>query len=160
MVINLNPGECGRILNFDVDATDNCDVTVAQIGDLTFSSGSEFPIGGPYLLEYQATDAGGNMATCSFTVIVNEFVPTSGEIACNDLVQVSLDADCQAIIDADMILEGNNYGCYDDYIITIEDANGNILPTNVIGLAFVNTCLLYTSPSPRDATLSRMPSSA
>ena len=26
--------------------------------------------------------------------------------------------------------------------------------------AFVKTCLLYTSPSPRDATLSRMPSSA
>ena len=25
---------------------------------------------------------------------------------------------------------------------------------------YVNTCLLYTSPSPRDATLSRMPSSA
>ena len=25
---------------------------------------------------------------------------------------------------------------------------------------FDNTCLLYTSPSPRDATLSRMPSSA
>ena len=27
-------------------------------------------------------------------------------------------------------------------------------------LALINTCLLYTSPSPRDATLSRMPSSA
>ena len=27
-------------------------------------------------------------------------------------------------------------------------------------LAKVGTCLLYTSPSPRDATLSRMPSSA
>ena len=26
--------------------------------------------------------------------------------------------------------------------------------------AFLNPCLLYTSPSPRDATLSRMPSSA
>ena len=26
--------------------------------------------------------------------------------------------------------------------------------------AFTETCLLYTSPSPRDATLSRMPSSA
>ena len=26
--------------------------------------------------------------------------------------------------------------------------------------AEVNNCLLYTSPSPRDATLSRMPSSA
>ena len=27
-------------------------------------------------------------------------------------------------------------------------------------LASIDTCLLYTSPSPRDATLSRMPSSA
>ena len=27
-------------------------------------------------------------------------------------------------------------------------------------LATFNNCLLYTSPSPRDATLSRMPSSA
>ena len=25
---------------------------------------------------------------------------------------------------------------------------------------YINVCLLYTSPSPRDATLSRMPSSA
>ena len=28
------------------------------------------------------------------------------------------------------------------------------------GLTVITTCLLYTSPSPRDATLSRMPSSA
>ena len=28
------------------------------------------------------------------------------------------------------------------------------------GLTLGNSCLLYTSPSPRDATLSRMPSSA
>ena len=27
-------------------------------------------------------------------------------------------------------------------------------------MAYFTTCLLYTSPSPRDATLSRMPSSA
>ena len=30
----------------------------------------------------------------------------------------------------------------------------------VDGLGWANACLLYTSPSPRDATLSRMPSSA
>ena len=30
----------------------------------------------------------------------------------------------------------------------------------VMGLGRFFTCLLYTSPSPRDATLSRMPSSA
>ena len=46
------------------------------------------------------------------------------------------------------------------------DANGLILSTtnsaNVQQIAFVHngSCLLYTSPSPRDATLSRMPSSA
>ena len=28
------------------------------------------------------------------------------------------------------------------------------------GISMITTCLLYTSPSPRDATLSRMPSSA
>ena len=36
------------------------------------------------------------------------------------------------------------------------------LPKSISGAALVNIqdCLLYTSPSPRDATLSRMPSSA
>ena len=38
----------------------------------------------------------------------------------------------------------------------IEDPSGEILPQ----AADVNTCLLYTSPSPRDGLLSRMPSSA
>ena len=30
----------------------------------------------------------------------------------------------------------------------------------LLGVTLAYTCLLYTSPSPRDATLSRMPSSA
>ena len=33
-------------------------------------------------------------------------------------------------------------------------------PADVVHLPFYEACLLYTSPSPRDATLSRMPSSA
>ena len=32
--------------------------------------------------------------------------------------------------------------------------------TSVMSSKYPHTCLLYTSPSPRDATLSRMPSSA
>ena len=36
----------------------------------------------------------------------------------------------------------------------------NASPGSNSNLAYTNTCLLYTSPSPRDATLSRMPSSA
>ena len=35
-----------------------------------------------------------------------------------------------------------------------------ILPLKKASTALVGSCLLYTSPSPRDATLSRMPSSA
>ena len=38
---------------------------------------------------------------------------------------------------------------------TYEDEDGNLFSTYKL-----ETCLLYTSPSPRDATLSRMPSSA
>ena len=40
--------------------------------------------------------------------------------------------------------------------------SGQAVPAGTSGTASgaVNTCLLYTSPSPRDATLSRMPSSA
>ena len=38
--------------------------------------------------------------------------------------------------------------------------NGFPLPLDSVTLMDVLSCLLYTSPSPRDATLSRMPSSA
>ena len=44
-----------------------------------------------------------------------------------------------------------------DYKLSYMDLNR--LKTHLNSL-FPNTCLLYTSPSPRDATLSRMPSSA
>ena len=36
----------------------------------------------------------------------------------------------------------------------------NISKKIALGIAFVGLCLLYTSPSPRDGLLSRMPSSA
>ena len=43
----------------------------------------------------------------------------------------------------------------------IYDKKANELISNSAGLAFpIRNCLLYTSPSPRDGLLSRMPSSA
>ena len=46
----------------------------------------------------------------------------------------------------------------------LPDACVNVLfdqaDTDIAGVTALQTCLLYTSPSPRDATLSRMPSSA
>ena len=44
----------------------------------------------------------------------------------------------------------------DMVFLDLEDA---VAPSSKVG-ARKNICLLYTSPSPRDATLSRMPSSA
>ena len=41
----------------------------------------------------------------------------------------------------------------------LDTDNGTLQLVNITGQV-LNTCLLYTSPSPRDATLSRMPSSA
>ena len=63
--------------------------------------------------------------------------------------------------DGSMVVEG-------DFLFSIEDTeykdNLSIAKTEVrdakSDLANAKTCLLYTSPSPRDATLSRMPSSA
>ena len=50
-----------------------------------------------------------------------------------------------------------------DELLTALLANGHALLVGVPGLAktlLVQTCLLYTSPSPRDKRQSRMPSSA
>ena len=46
---------------------------------------------------------------------------------------------------------------FDGVVVELLDGNGN--PTGQTTTT-ANGCLLYTSPSPRDATLSRMPSSA
>ena len=42
----------------------------------------------------------------------------------------------------------------------IEKQREMLLPLAIIELNYINSCLLYTSPSPRDGLLSRMPSSA
>ena len=78
----------------------------------------------------------------------------SSPIAISEIV----DADIQALIDhMQSILNG---------IKSISEENGNALSAPQVGrpirliLLRINGCLLYTSPSPRDRTRSRMPSSA
>ena len=44
----------------------------------------------------------------------------------------------------------------DNKVLSLNDIKGE----NGTLIMFICNCLLYTSPSPRDATLSRMPSSA
>ena len=50
----------------------------------------------------------------------------------------------------------------DVIVATVKDAlpNMGVKKSEVVKAVIVRTCLLYTSPSPRDRTRSRMPSSA
>ena len=48
----------------------------------------------------------------------------------------------------------------DDAEPTLEQLLAKLMPVDLVLIEGYKSCLLYTSPSPRDATLSRMPSSA
>ena len=54
------------------------------------------------------------------------------------------------------IYEESTYDGYEVYVVTANPDTINIREN----VHYYNTCLLYTSPSPRDRTRSRMPSSA
>src|SRR6056297_1440828 len=94
------------------------DAEIIQTDNTGFASGDCFPIG-TYALEYQTEDAAGNTSTCTKNIIVNEFSNPSQSLACNDQVFISVDENCEAVINADMILEGGPYGCYTNYIVQI-----------------------------------------
>lgn len=91
-----------------------------------YVSGDALPIG-VHCFVSQATDGSGNVSQCDWCVTVNEIpedqIVTS--LACNDLVNVSLNSDCTAFISADMFLEGGPYGCYFNcYEVYISGVNG------------------------------------
>ena len=54
--------------------------------------------------------------------------------------------------------DGSNYGS--SGFVPVANGAGQWTWTSLQGASSVNTCLLYTSPSPRDRQKSRMPSSA
>ncbi|MCB0524169.1 MAG: HYR domain-containing protein [Lewinellaceae bacterium] len=122
--VNLDPGACGAFVHFaPVSATDNCGVVDTV---MTPPSGSWFEIG-DNLVTIIIFDEAGNSDTCTFFVKVIEYVPHDYTLYCNDLTHVSLDSTCVYQILADGVLEGNDYHCYDDYIITVKNAQGQII---------------------------------
>lgn len=102
---------------------------------------------GIYNLSFDIEDASGNTTSCAFTVEVIEYVSSTGSIACNDAVNISLDDECSVTVNADMILEGGDYGCYDDYTVTITSANG-VLIGNTVGADHVGMTLTATVTDP------------
>ena len=85
------------------------------------ASGEGFPIGVNTVTWGLYDNTGALLTTCDFSVTVNEFQATSNDITCNSLVNISLDENCEATVGADQILEGNNYGCYDNFDVTFAD---------------------------------------
>ena len=86
-----------------------------------------------------------------------------------DILRVSPDGDVERFNEEPMpsvvyrmnITDDDEVTIAEEYDVTKLDEEGNLLEHTVIpGNEFCWICLLYTSPSPRDATLSRMPSSA
>ncbi|MEO7176334.1 MAG: HYR domain-containing protein [Saprospiraceae bacterium] len=144
ITINLQPGQCDAVVNFlPLIVTDNCAIdTIIS----TPANGSLFHRG-TTVVTILVTDIYGNSQSCTFNVTINEFDPTGSALACNDNIQISLGPDCTATVGADDILEGNTYGCYDDYIVLIGTGEypNNFIPipnSPVLGLDDVGN--IYT----------------
>ena len=116
--IALEPGECGEVvILLTPSASDNCgDVTINQTagpldGDFVHLDDS------PVTVSFDIIETNGTIYTCEYEIILIEYEPSSDALTCNNNVNISLDDNCEVLINADMILEGSNYGCYEDYII-------------------------------------------
>gem|GEM_PF-745728 len=135
IVQQLGPGECEITLpQLPNVAYDNC-----GINSITYDPPLDhlFPIGiTPVIVTVE--DAAGNSQTCTFEVEVLEYEPINPVVVCNDSLHVTLGPDCTAEVTADMILEGGDYRCYDDYTITIfasTTPGAPVIPTNpVLGM--------------------------
>ena len=100
-----------------------------------------------------------------FLFVVSLLIATQGStqsLSCNDQINVSVDNTCGIDIGVNAFLEGSDAdlmnGMYSYSILF----NGSAIVIGDIDGPIVggDDCLLYTSPSPRDRTRSRMPSSA
>ena len=119
MTISLDPGDCGTtIYLMDPTAMDNCSDSIVFVqvagpmnGDFLDKENS------PYIVTYEGTEMNGNVLICSYMITVEEFETSNNTLACNGQVNLSFDQDCEVLVTADLLLEGNNYGCYEDYMV-------------------------------------------
>jgi hypothetical protein len=118
---------------------------ITQTDTSGLTSGDAFPIG----VTTQCYTASNISSTdsCCFTITVIEY-DTPLYLACNDTVNVSVDNSCEAHIFADMILEGDNYGCYDDYIISIDSIGTDTGWIVFDATEFIGGCYTVTITDP------------
>jgi hypothetical protein len=140
--IYLDGGECREQVCFEpVYTWDNCEVVDTQY---SIEPCSFFEIGTTTVV-IVVFDQAGLSDTCSFDIHIVENEVDDFDLSCNDLINVSLDADCEALITADMVLEGDDYGCYENYQISITDMLGiEIESSPVVTIEHLDMALMYT----------------
>lgn len=119
ITFNLDAGECEIQYSFNVTGTDNCGVVNSWSIP---PSGSFFEVGTTEVTIF-VEDAAGNQSSCTFNVTVKEYQNPDTGLACNDLVNLSLDENCEFCITPDVILEGSSYTCYNNYIVEIYECH-------------------------------------
>lgn len=139
IIIQLDGGECRKVVFYEVLAEDNCEVA-SIIG--VPPSGIFYEIGiNPVTVT--VTDASGNTSVCTFDIIILEHVPTTDALACNDNITLTLDQNCEAEMHADFVLEGDDYYCYENYCIEVHTLGG-ILHENTFDLSDVGQTFQVT----------------
>jgi hypothetical protein len=140
--IYLQPTECSTKFEYPpLSEMDNCGIASVVYDPPV---GYDFPIG-DHLVSVTVTDFSGNVVNCEFTVSVIEFIPSSIQMFCNSEINLSLGPDCLAEINADLLLEGSNYRCYENYCITLRDVFGNVLGSSEEGTAYVGVDQIGTT---------------
>ena len=152
--LSLDPGACEAIVGYSVNVTGNGCSGPTQTSGLP--SGSSFPVGTTTNC-FEATNQYGS-STCCFDVTVSEYPNPVTTLACNDNVQVSVDENYEAFVETDMILEGGPYGCYDDYLVTVQafgsGFGGVWIDHNALGLTLSVTVTDPTTGNECSGTIS------
>lgn len=148
--LQLESGECDiRYYPTDWSTSDNCFVS-DTIANPSFST--PLPIG-ESVVTLTVRDSSGNDTTCMYTVTVLENIPDPVVMSCITNISVHLDQDCEQEIIPQMVLTGNDFFCFDNYVVTVirnnPDGTQDTLPNNAVGIDEIGEEIIYTIHEPR-----------
>jgi len=114
-------------------------------GQIIQDNGSDIEVlwqdepGGPFQVSVTVVLGQGCQSTAFFFVYI-QGVET---LVCNDLVQISLDENCEAVILSGMILEGEAEG-NNNYFVVITDMDGNVIPNATLTFEHIGQMFTVT----------------
>ena len=170
MATNIPPHNLGEIIDATVHLIDNPEAEPTDL--MQFVKGPDFPTGGLIMgkggiIDAYKTGKGSIKMRAKAEIVEGK---TNDTIVVTELpYQVSPNAvfnkikELLSAKELDGISDINDFSSQGETNIEIKlkrDAPALVVLNNLYKRTPLQTCLLYTSPSPRDATLSRMPSSA